>query len=174
VNYAIDTNVTVNYDANLIKSSDNKILKAEGLQMKIEGDDSSPFVIDDDSPKIVTFYIRNDNTTRTSGVLEYTGFTVWNTEHRTEGDGVENIYETGAPCEFLEPGETKEIGTYQFSKDSWPIARDGIAENLDSETAVPGIYISFFQVFTRSCSLPNEEVVPGSTHTMFAAFEVRP
>lgn len=172
--YRAEVSFRVMYDLDLIKSSDNKVLSAQGMQIKTAPESTSPFVIDDDSPKTVTLYMKNENNSRTSAVLDYTAFTVWNSEHRTEGDGLETLYEVGAPCQFLEPNETKELGTYKLSKDSWPIAKDGIAEKLGSTSAVPGTYIVYGQAYTRSCELPNGELIPGSEHTIFAAFEVRP
>ncbi len=171
--YYVQTDVTVAYDTAMIKSQSNRLLKAEGLQIGIEGS-GDKFDITDDQPKKVSFYLVNSGTSKTSAMLAGTEFTVWNSDYRNKGDGITGIAEyDGTTCNFLSPGEKILVGTYEFSKSSWPIAKNGIAEKIGTQVAVPGTYIAFIQAATFDCTLENGEKVPGGVHTLISAFEVR-
>lgn len=171
--YAVRADLTIDYDTDLIKSRLG-VLKADGMQMSVEGT-GNPFTINNDAPKKVAFYIFNNKGTKISSLVSDTEFTIWNSEYRTKGDGATGFYDYATnQCEFLNPGEKKLVGYYDFSKSAWPIAKNGIAEKLGSQSAVPGIYIAYLQASTLPCGLENGEKFEGSVSTIIAAFEVVP
>lgn len=173
--YVVRADVTIDYDVDLIKSSPNKLLKSKGMDVAIEGSGNA-FEIDQNAPKIVSFYISNDKNVKTSGMVSGSQFNVWHSDNRFPSTTtVEVAYLDRDKCIVLNPGESKLLTAYEFSKESWPIAGPGgIAEEMGSETALPGLYIAHYQATTSPCTTDEGEEIPGDTHTVIVAMEVRP
>lgn len=173
VAYSLEAIVDFSYDEDKILSNPHRLLKADGMQMSVEGTGDT-FAVQAGSPKKVTFYLYNDQEKRVSGLMGGFDVLVWNTQNRTNADGHTTIMETpGANCTYLGPGERVSLGTYDFSTTSWPIASNGISSKFGVDTVVPGLYIVNVEVYTRNCSLDDGEEVEGGTSSLIAAFEVK-
>lgn len=172
--YRLQADITIDYDVAIIRASSNKLLKSENMQVAIGGT-GNPFEIDDGASRKVDFYVVNNGNTKISSKVKASEFTIWNSEQRFKGDGITGIMENDSTsCRYLEPNEKYLVSSYEFSKENWPIAKDGIAKHLGSQDAVPGTYIAFQEVETDSCTLPDGEEVLGGTYIIFVAFEVKP
>ncbi|MEW5841100.1 MAG: hypothetical protein AB1753_08855, partial [Thermoproteota archaeon] len=172
--YVLRADVVVDYDINAIRASTAKLLKSDGMQVGIEGP-GNLFEVDQNSPKKVSFYLANDGKAAVSGMVTGAQFNVWHSENRFPSVASTTIAEPNpGMCEVLNPGEKKMIDGYEFSKTAWPIGANGIAEQLGSDTAMPGLYIAHLQAKTSPCTTPDGQQVPGGSYSAIVAFEVRP
>lgn len=174
--YFIRANVTIGYDMDMLKASPNKLLKVEDAAMTSEGNGSALFEVGDESPRTISLYIVNNKDTRISAVASGSTFEIWNSEYRFPGKA---LMMSASPfvwnCTFLEPGESKKVDVFEFSKSGWPIAgADSVAELLSSDDAIPGTYMIYYTYSTQSCKLNSGEEVPGEHHSLIAAIEVVP
>jgi hypothetical protein len=174
VAYRLAAKVTFGYDDAKILSNPNKLLKAEGMQVLIEGDGEA-FTFEGDSVKQISFYLYNDQNTKISSMIKGYDFLIWNTDDRIKADGGRAIRETlDAECTYLEPGERLLVTTYNFSTSEWPFGAKGIAKQYGIDTKLPGLYIADMEVYTLPCTLENGENVSGGERSLTAAFEVKP
>jgi hypothetical protein len=170
--YLLNAKLNREYD---IDASNLGILYTNNMLLRINGTSGDPFVIEDDFVKSVEIFIVNNNSGKMSSLVHSDSVAVWPLDDRWAEASYGGIadYFGDYECEYLEKGETEISGSVAMSGSYWPIGKNGIAQEVGSLEAPPGIYIISASAYTLPCNLENGEKVPAGSHSLVAAFELR-
>jgi hypothetical protein len=168
----IEARVTVDYDQGILKSSANKLLKADAMRMSVAGTGPA-FEVSDKNPKNVSFFYVNEGSSNLNFRPTHAVTTTWMADDRFPDDMVlTNIHADNRSCINLKPGDSIEIGRLQLSTNQSPIGGNGIAHRHNSDVAIPGVYIINHIVDLLPCDpLTESTLTPQSS--IYAAFEVK-
>lgn len=173
--YVFSVDITIDYDIAQIEASTNRLLKADGMLVAVEGE-GNLYSLGDDSTKKISFYLINEGNADLSAVLGGSQLTIWHSDSRYPAVAMREIRESySTACEALKPGERKLVGSYEISKSGWPIgADDGIADQMGSKIPLPGLYIAHMEAGTVTCTTSDGQEALGDSFSAILALEVEP